>query len=126
MKPEFAHYWQEGIILNKEERERQHKIAQAMNHGFVYTVPDDSPLNGQVSTALSKRELEEMMRREHDIPSHLMLFFLRDEDEAGGDNELTQHLRNKEPSETESLVFLTQADQNTAISWVFFSNLSKY
>lgn len=50
MKPEFAHYWQEGVILNEEEREHQQKIMQAMNQGFVYTVPDKSPLNGHIST----------------------------------------------------------------------------
>ena len=69
MKPQFAHYWQEGVILNEEEREHQHKIAQAMNQGFVYTVPEGSPLNGHVSTALSKSELKEMMlaRTRHTI-----------------------------------------------------------
>ena len=64
MKSEFAYYWQKGVILNEEEREHQRKIMQAMNQGFVYTVPDDSPLNGHVSTALSKRELQEMMLQE--------------------------------------------------------------
>ena len=120
MQPQFAHYWQEGTILNEEEREHQHKIAQAMNQGFVYTVPEGSPLNGHVSTALSKRELREMMLRECDAPPHLIPFFLRDEDEDDSDDELMQHLRNREPSETEPAVFLTQADQNAAISWVFF------
>lgn len=76
MKPEFTHYWQGGVILNEEGREHQRKIMQAMNQDFVYTVSEDSPLNGHVSTVLSKRELEEMMLREHDTPSHLMPFFL--------------------------------------------------
>ena len=120
MKPQFAHYWQEGTILNEEEHEHQHKIAQAMNQGFVYTVPEGSPLNGHVSTALSKRELKEMMLRECDTPPHLIPFFLRNKDEDDGDDELMQRLRNREPSETEPAVFLTQADQNAAISWVFF------
>ena len=117
MRSEFAHYWQEGVILNEEEREHQRKIAQAMNQGFIYTVPDDSPLNGHVSTALSKRELQEMMLQEHDTPSHLMPFFLGNEDE---DDELAQRLRNREPSETEPAVFLTRADYDAAISWIFF------
>ena len=122
MKPEFAHYWQEGIILNEEEREHQQKIRQAMNQGLVYTVPDDSPLNGHVSTALSKRELEEMMLREHDTPSPLMAFFFDDgdEDRDTEDDELAQRLHNREPSETEPAVFLTQADYDAAISWIFF------
>ena len=30
MRSEFAHYWQEGVILNEEEREHQRKIMQAM------------------------------------------------------------------------------------------------
>ena len=118
MKPQFAHYWQEGVILNEEEREHQRKIMQAMNQGFVYTVPDDSPLNGHVSTALTKRELQEMMLQEHDTPSHLMPFFLDDEDEK--DDEFAQRLRNREPSETEPAVFLTRADYDAAISWIFF------
>ena len=124
MKPQFSHYWQEGVILNVEEREHQRKIAQAMNQGFVYTVPDGSPLNGHVSTALSKRELQEMMLREHDTPSHLMPFFLgdedEDEDEGEKDDELAQRLRNRESSETEPAVFLTRADYDAAISWIFF------
>ena len=122
MVPQFAHYWQKGVILNEEEREHQKKIAQAMNQGFVYTVPEGSPLNGHVSTSLSKRELQEMMMREHDTPPHMLSFFLGkdfpgDEDE---DDELAQQLVNREPSETEPAVFLTQADYNAAISWVFF------
>lgn len=120
MKPQFAHYWQEGVILNEEEREHQHKIAQAMNQGFVYTVPEGSPLNGHVSTTLNKSELKEMMLREHNTPSHLMPFFLSDKDEDESDDELTQRLRNREPSEIEPAVFLTRADQDAAISWVFF------
>ena len=120
MKAQFAHYWQEGVILTEEEREHQHKIAQAMNQGFIYTVPEGSPLNGHISTALSKRELREMMLREHDTHSDLIPFFLDDEDEDESDDELTQRLRNREPSEIEPAVFLTQADQNAAISWVFF------
>ena len=122
MKPQFAHYWQEDVILNEEEREHQRKIMQAMNQGFVYTVPDDSPLNGHVSTALSKRELQEMMLQEHGMPSHLMPFFLgdEDEDEDEKDGELAQRLRNREPSETEPAIFLTRADYDAAISWVFF------
>ena len=122
MKPEFAHYWQEGITLNEEQREHQRKIMQAMNQGFAYTVPDDSPLNGHVSTALSRRELQEMMLQEHDTSLHLMPFFLGDEDEDEGekDDELAQRLCNREPSETEPAVFLTRADYDAAISWIFF------
>ena len=115
MKPQFAHYWQEGIILNEEKREHKTKITQAMNQGFVYTVPEGSPLNGYVSTALSKRELQEMMLREHDTPSHLMSFFLDDEGESETDDELTS-IYVREPSEIEPAVFLTQADYNAAIS----------
>ncbi|MDE0425037.1 MAG: hypothetical protein OXN25_09230 [Candidatus Poribacteria bacterium] len=43
--------------------------------------------------------------QEHDTTSHLMLFFRRDEDEDDRDDELMQHLRNREPSETEPAVF---------------------
>ena len=43
--------------------------------------------------------------------------FPGDEDE---DDELAQQLLNREPSETEPAVFLTQTDYNAAISWVFF------
>ena len=35
MKPQFAHYRQEGVILNEEAREQKKKISQAMNQGFV-------------------------------------------------------------------------------------------
>ena len=114
MKPQFAHYWQEGIILNEEEREHKKKITQAMNQGFVYTVPEDSPLNVHVSIALSKRELDEMMLREHDTPSYLMPFLLGDEVEK--DDTLAQQLYDREPSETEPIVFLTQANYDAAIS----------
>ena len=95
---------------------------QAMNQGFVYTVPDDSPLNGHVSTALSKSELQEMMLQEHGTPSHLMPFFLGNKDEGDDqeDDELFQRLHNREPSETEPAVFLTRADYDAAISWIFF------
>lgn len=95
---------------------------QAMNQDFVYTVPDDSPLNGHVSTALNKRELQEMMLQEYDTPSHLMPFFRgdEDEDEKSKGDELAQCLRNREPSETEPAVFLTRADYDAAISWMFF------
>ena len=118
MKSQFAHYWQEGVILNEEEREHKKKITQAMNQGFVYTVPEGSPLNGHVSTALSKRELEEMMLREHDTPSYLMPFLLGDAGEK--DDALAQQLHDREPSDTEPAVFLTHADYDAAISWVFF------
>ena len=118
MKPEFARYWQEGVILSEEEREHKKKITQAMNQGFVYTVPEGSPLNGHVSTALSKRELEEMMLREGNTPPDLMPFLLGDED--GADDDLAQYFRDREPSETEPAVFLTLSDYNAAISWVFF------
>ena len=67
MKPELSHYWQEGVILN-EDAANTKKIIQVMNQDFVCAVPEDSPLNGHVSTALSKRELEEMMLQEHDTP----------------------------------------------------------
>ena len=118
MKPEFVHYWQESVILNEEEREHKKKIIQAMNQGFVYTVPEGSSLNGHVSTSLSKSELEEMMLREHNTPTYLMPLLLGDKDEA--DDEVAQHLHNREPSETEPAVFLTQSDYDAAISWVFF------
>ena len=36
MKLQFAHYWQEGIILNEEEREHKKKITQAMNESRLY------------------------------------------------------------------------------------------
>ena len=117
MKPEFVHYWQESVILNEEEREHKKKIIQAMNQGFVYTVPEGSSLNGHVSTSLSKSELEEMMLRENNTPPDIMQFLLSDEDEL--DDELAQHLRNREPSETEPAVFLTKSDCDAAISWVF-------
>ena len=91
-----------------------------MNQGFIYTVPEGSPLNGHFSTALSKHELQEMMLRGHNTPSHLMSFFLDDESESDTDDELTQRLREREPSEIEPAVFLTQTDYNAAISWVFF------
>ena len=118
MRPEFVHYWQEGVILNQEERERKKKITQAMNQGFVYTVPEGSPLNGHVSTTLTRRELDEMLLRENNTPPDIMPFLLDDEDEL--DDELAQHLRNREPSETEPAVFLTKSDYDAAISWVFF------
>ena len=118
MRPEFVHYWQEGVILNQEERAHKKKITQVMNQGFVYTVPEGSPLNGHVSTTLTRHELEEMMLREDNTPSDLMPFLLGDKDEA--DDEVAQHLHNREPSETEPAVFLTQTDYDAAISWVFF------
>ena len=124
MKPEFAHYWQEGVILNEAERQHQHKIAQAINQGFVYTVPDGSPLNGYVSTALPKRELREMLLRAHETPSHLMSFFLGNQDEKANedaeDDEFYQRLHNRELSKTEPAVFLTQTDYDAASSWVFY------
>ena len=89
-----------------------------MNQSFVYIVPECSPLNGHVSTVLSKRELEEMMLRKHDTPSDLMPFLLGDEGEV--DEVLTQQLHDRKPSKTEPAFFLTQADYNAAISWVFF------
>jgi hypothetical protein len=42
MTAQFAHYWQEGVILTEEEREHQRRIAQALNQGFVFTVPEGS------------------------------------------------------------------------------------
>lgn len=65
-----------------------------------------------------------MMLREHDTPSRLMLFFPcdEDEDEDEKDDELAQRLCNREPSETEPAIFLTRADYDAAISWIFFNN----
>ena len=122
MKPQFAHYWQEGVILNKEERERKKKITQAMNQGFVYTVLEGSPDKWARFNCTQQYELQEMMLREHDPPSHLMSFFLDDVGESETDGELTQRLCEREPSESEPVVFLTQADYDAAISWVFFYN----
>ena len=50
MNAQFAHYWREGVILTEEEREHQWKIAQALNQGFVFTVPEGSILNEQIFT----------------------------------------------------------------------------
>ena len=75
MKPQFAHYWQEGVILNVEERGHKEKITQAMNQGFVYTVPEGSPDKWARFNCTQQYELQEMMLREHDAPSHLMSFF---------------------------------------------------
>ena len=61
-----------------------------------------------------------MMLREHDTPSCLISFFLGDEDEDEKDDELAQRLRNRELFETEPAIFLTQADYDAAISWIFF------
>ncbi len=60
------------------------------------------------------------MLREHDTPSHMMPFFLENEDAK--DDELAQRLRNREPSETEPAVFLTRVDYDAVISWIFSSN----
>ena len=51
-----------------------------------------------------------------------MPFFLgdEDEDEDEKDDELAQRLRNREPSEIEPAIFLTRADCDAAISWIFF------
>ena len=76
MRPEFVHYWQEGVILNQEERAHKNQITQVMNQGFVYTVAEGSPLNRHVSTTLTRHELEEMMLREDNTPSDLMPFLL--------------------------------------------------
>lgn len=122
MNAQFAHYWQEDVILNEEEREHQLEIARALNQGFVYTVPEGSPLNGSIRTSLTKSECREMMLREHGVSPDLMPF-LRNEDEDDEDDEddeLAQHLRNREPSEIEPAIFITQADYDAAISWVFF------
>ena len=38
MTPQFAHYWQENVILTEKEREHQRRITQALNQGFVFSV----------------------------------------------------------------------------------------
>lgn len=60
------------------------------------------------------------MLQEQDTPSHLILFFFGDEDEGATDEELAQRLRDREPSETEPAIFLTRANYDAAISWIFF------
>ena len=120
MSAQFAHYWKESVILTEEEREHQRKIAQALNQGFVFTVPEGSELNGQVYTNITKCELKMMMLTEHDTPPHMMSFFLDDDFEPEEDDELSKRLAAREPSETEPAIFLTAADREAAMSWVFF------
>ena len=120
MSAQFAHYWKEGVILTEEEREHQRRIAQALNQGFVFTVPEGSELNGQVYTNSTKRELKIIMLTEHDTPSHMMSFIFDDDFEPEKDDELSKRLAVREPSETEPAIFLTIADQDAAMSWVFF------
>ncbi len=120
MNAQFAHYWKEGVILTEEEREHQWRIAQALNQGFVFTVPEGSELNGQVYTNSTRRELEIMMLIAHDRPLHTWEFFLRDDFEPEDDDEIGKRLTEREPSETEPAIFLTMADKNAATSWVFF------
>lgn len=120
MLAQFAHYWKEGVILTEEEREHQWKIAQALNQGFVFTVPEGSELNGQIYTNSTKRELKIMMLTEHDTPHHMMSFFLDDDFEPEEDDEVSKRLAAREPSESEPAIFLTVADKDAAMSWVFF------
>ena len=119
METQFAHYWQEGVILTEEEREHQWGIAQALNQGFVFTVPEGSKLNGQVYTNSTKRELKIMMFIEDSTPLHMWPFFLN-EDFQPDDDKIGKRLAEREPSEKEPAIFLTMADKNAATSWVFF------
>ena len=75
MTAQFAHYWKDGVILTDEERKHQWRITQALNQGFVFTVPEGSDLNGHVYTDRTKRELKIMMLEEHNTPPHAMSFF---------------------------------------------------
>lgn len=121
MKAQFSHYWQEDVILTEEERKHQRRIAQALNQGFVFTVPEGSELNGQVYTDHTKRELRIMIFKEHDTPPDMMSYFLDADDyEPEEDDELGKRLADREPSEREPAIFLTMADQNAATAWVFF------
>ena len=120
MAAQFAHYWQEGVILTEEEREHQWKIAQALNQGFVFTVPEGSDLNGQVYTDHTKRELKIMMLMESDTPRDMIPFFLNEDFQPEEDDELGKRLAAREPSEREPAIFLTMADKSAATSWVFF------
>lgn len=120
MTAQFAHYWQEGVILTEEEREHQWKIAQALNQGFVYTVPQGSELNGQVHTNATKRELRIMMFIETNTPLTMWAFFLQEDPQPDDDDEIGKRLAEREPSENEPAIFLTSADKNAATSWVFF------
>lgn len=96
------------------------EIAQALNQGFVFTVPEGSKLNEQVETNSTKRELEIMMLIEHDTPLHMWEFFLGDDYVPEDDDESGKRLSTRELSETEPAIFLTMADKNAATSWVFF------
>ena len=120
MNAQFAHYWKEGVILTEEEREHQWKIAQALNQGFVFTVPEGSILNGQIFTDRTTRALRIMMFKECDTPPRIMSFFLDNDYEPEEDDELGKRLAEREPSVTEPANFLTMADQNAATAWVFF------
>lgn len=120
MTAQFAHYWKEGVILTEEEREHQWRIAQALNQGFIFTVPEGSELNGQIYTDLTKHELRIMMLKEHDTPPQMMSFLLDNDFEPEEDDELGKRLAEREPSETEPAIFITRADQNAATAWVFF------
>ncbi len=120
MTAQFAHYWQEGIILTEEEREHQRKIEQALNQGVVYTVPEGSELNGNVHTNATKHEIKIMMFIEDGTPLHMWAFFLNDEPQPEDDDEIGKRLAEREPSEKEPAIFLTSADKNAATSWVFF------
>ena len=120
MAAQFAHYWQEDVILTEEEREHQWKIAQALNQGFVFTVSEGSDLNGQVYTDRTKRELKIMMLMENDTPRDMIPFFLNEDFQPEEDDELGKHLAAREPSEREPAIFLTMADKSAATSWVFF------
>ena len=120
MKAQFAHYWKESVILTEEERQHQWKIAQALNQGFVFTVPEGSKLNGQVYTNSTKRELKIMSLIAHDRPLDSWKFFLREESQPKDDDEIGKRLAEREPSEREPAIFLTMSDKNAATSWVFF------
>ena len=120
MTAKFEHYWKEGVILTEEEREHQRKIAQALNQGFVYTVPEGSELNGNVHTNATTRELKIMMFIEDGTPLHMWPFFLKEDPKPADDDEIGKRLAEREPSEKEPAIFLTMADKNAATSWVFF------
>ena len=120
MAAQFAHYWQEGVILTEEEREHQRKIAQALNQGFVFSVPKGSELNGNVHTNATKRELRIIAFIENGIPSHMWPSFLEEDPQPANDDEIGKRLKEREPSEKEPAIFLTMADKDAATPWVFF------
>jgi hypothetical protein len=61
-----------------------------------------------------------MMLMESDTPHHMIPFFLNEDFQLEEDDEIGKRLAEREPSETEPAIFLTKADKNAAMSWVFF------